>query len=150
MIRNIKKSNLILGLLVITFFTISISFVSDIQTPSLTIPTRPTIIEIEEHLDTPITHGGWPLGCADCHYQPIDAECTDCHTPDYWLGDDDSTYMAHHDLAYPGFIDCYSSSCHDPDPNDVRYVNTTLVEDDDWMGFCKNCHDEMTHNWPKP
>ena len=149
MIRNIKKSNLILELLVIAFFAVSITLVLDIQT--LTIPTQPTIIEIEGHLDTPISHGGdeWPLGCAECHYQPIDDECTDCHIPDYWIGDDDSTYFAHHDLAYSGFMDCWSSSCHNPNANDVRYVNTTLVKDGDWHEFCDNCHADSTHDWPK-
>lgn len=150
MVRNIKKSNLILGLLVIVFFAVSLSFVLDVQMPSLTIPTQPTIIEIEEHLDIPITHGAWPLGCADCHKQPIVGECTDCHIPDYWLGDDDSIYFAHHDLAWTGFTNCWSSDCHDPEPNDIRYVNTDLIEGDDWMGFCDNCHTFLTHKWPKP
>ncbi len=150
MIMYIKKSNLILGFLVIAFFAVSLFLVLDIQTPSHTKPTPITIIEIEGHRDTPIHHGGWPLGCADCHYQPIDGECTDCHIPDYWLGDDNSIYFAHHDLAYSGFMDCWSSSCHDPDPNDVRYVDTDLVEGNNWHEFCDNCHADRTHGWPKP
>ncbi|UCD13406.1 MAG: hypothetical protein JSW60_07575 [Thermoplasmatales archaeon] len=147
-----KKSNLILGLLAIAFFIISLSLVLDIQTPSPTIPTPPTIIEIEEHRNASITHGGdeWPLGCVDCHYQPIDGECTDCHIPDYWLGDDDATYFAHHDLSYSGFMDCWSPDCHNPEPNDVRYVDTDLVEGDNWHEYCDTCHDDSTHDWPTP
>jgi len=153
MIRNIKKSNLILGLLVIAFFAVSLSFVLDIQTPSPTIPTQPTIVEIEEShsFDTPITHGGLPSGCDDCHTQPVDMECTECHTPDYWVGDKDLTYFPHHSLDYSGFNNCWSNSCHAPNLNDVRYVNMDLVKDGNWMGFCDNCHASgMTHNWPKP
>ena len=151
MTRNIKKTNLILGLLVIAFFTVSLFLALDIQAPSRTIPERPTIVEIEEHLGVAITHGGaeWPLACGECHTQPVYGECRDCHAPDYWIGDDDATYFAHHDPSYTGFMDCWSSDCHDPDPNDVRYVKTDLVEGDDWEAwhlFCDKCHDEGTHN----
>lgn len=152
MTRNIKKTNLILGLLVIAFFAVSLSFVLDIHTTTV-ISTRPSIEIIEEsHGNTLITHGeeDLSLGCAECHFQPIYGECVDCHIPDYWLGDDDSTYFAHHDLSYSGFMDCWSSSCHNPDPNDVRYVKVDLVEGDDWMEFCEDCHEVMTHHWPKP
>ena len=150
--RKVKKTNLILGLLVIAFFAISLSFISDIQIPPTSKSKQLIIekIEVGHNSNIKITHGAWPLGCADCHTQPIVGECIDCHVPDYWVGDDDSTYFAHHDLGYSGFMDCWSSSCHDPDPNDVRYVDTDLIEDDDWMAFCDNCHDIMTHYWPKP
>jgi len=145
MIRTIKKSNLILALLVIAFFAVSLSLLFDVQT--IIIPEEPTIIEIKEHFENPISHGGdeWPLECAECHTQPIDGECIDCHIPDYWLGEDNATYFAHHDLAYSGFMDCWSSSCHDPEPNDVRYVKTDLVEDGDWHKFCDECHEDRNH-----
>lgn len=151
MTRNIKKTNIILGLLVIAFFAVSITFILDLNTITV-ISTRPTIQIIEEgHGDTPITHGEEVslLGCTECHFEPIFGECVDCHIPDVWLGDDDSTYFAHHDLAYTGFMDCWSSSCHDPDPNDVRYIKVDLIIDDDWMLYCEDCHN-FTHQWPKP
>ncbi|KYK30500.1 MAG: hypothetical protein AYK22_03675 [Thermoplasmatales archaeon SG8-52-3] len=142
--KKIKKSSLILKLLVIAFFAVSISYALDIS--PYTISPQPPI-EIEEHTDVPITHGGdqWPYSCTKCHYEPLYGECTDCHTPDYWIGDDDGTYMAHHDLSYTGFIDCWSVDCHNPDPNDVRFVETDLVEGDDWHEFCDNCHDGGDH-----
>lgn len=149
MIRNIKKSNLILRLLVIAFFAVSISYFLDV-TPSIS-PQPP--IEIEGHLDVPIAHGGdqWPYNCAGCHYEPVIGECTDCHTPDYWVGDNNATYNAHHDLSYTGFVDCWSEDCHDPDPNDVRFVKTDLVIGNDaeaWHIFCNRCHDGGTHELP--
>ena len=33
-------------------------------------------------------------------------------------------------------------------PNDVRYVTTDLVQDDDWHLFCDECHDDSTHTPP--
>ena len=148
--RKMKKSNLVLSLLFISFIIVSSSLIFDIESPSDKPPSE--IIEIDEHKDNVISHAGgdWELQCADCHYKSIDGECTDCHTPDYWLGDDDGTYFAHHDLSYSGFMDCWSSDCHDPEPNDVRYVKTDLVEGDDWHTYCDECHDGRNHQWPKP
>lgn len=148
--KKIRKSSFILCLLFIFFFAVSISLLFETQTSPHSKPSD--IIEIENHRDNLISHGGTSIevGCADCHYQPIDGECTDCHSPDHWLGDDNSIYFAHHDLAYSGFMDCWSSSCHDPEPNDVRYVKVDLVEGDDWHGYCDGCHDGRTHQWPKP
>ena len=148
MIRKIKKTNLTLGLLIIAFFIVTLSLALEIQTSSTIIPEPPTIIDIEGHSDTVITHGGdqWPLGCEKCHFEPIYGECTECHIPDYWVGEDDATYHAHHDLSYTGFMDCWSSECHDPDPNDVRYVKTDLIKDNDWHEFCDNCHADGTHS----
>jgi len=148
--KNIKKSNLILNLLVIAFFTVSISYIIDLNSNGIT-PQPP--IEIEEHLDVPITHGDdlWPYSCSKCHYEPVMGECTDCHIPDYWIGENNSTYHAHHDLSYTGFMDCWSADCHDPDPNDVRFVKTDLVEGDDedaWHEFCDTCHGGGDHNSP--
>lgn len=147
MIRNIKKSNLILGLLVIAFFTVSLSLVLDIQTSTPAVPTQPTIIEIQEHRNVPITHGGdqWPYNCSTCHTEPVYGECTDpsCHPSlDYWVGDNDATYFAHHDSSYTGFTDCVSIDCHGhyPNPNDVRYVETGLVKNNDWHTYCNGCH----------
>jgi hypothetical protein len=147
--KKIRKSSLILSLLFIFFLAISLSLIFEIQTVPHKTPSE--IIEIENHRDNLISHGGgdWELKCADCHYQPIDGVCTDCHTPDYWLGVDDGTYFAHHDLSYSGFMDCWSSDCHDPDPNDVRYVITDLVEGDDWHGYCDECHDGRSHTLPE-
>ncbi len=155
MIKNLKKSDLILGLLVIAFFIVSLSLIFTIQTSAPSIPNGPIIIEIEEHSDILITHGSelYPLGCAECHFEPVYGECTDCHIPDYWVGVNNATYNAHHDLSYTGFIDCWSSSCHNPDPNDVRYVDTDLVDGDTmeaWHTFCDDCHPDSTHLWPKP
>lgn len=143
--RKIRKSSLILRLLVIAFFAVSLSYALDI-TPYNISPRPP--IEIEEHIDVPITHGGdqWPYSCTKCHYEPVYGECSDCHIPDYWIGEDDNTYMAHHDLSYTGFMDCWSSECHDPDPNDVRFVKTDLVEGDDWHLFCDRCHEGGDHD----
>jgi hypothetical protein len=150
MVGKIKKSNLILGLLFISFLIVSLSLILEISTPVEIEPEPPIIIEIKEHENAQITHGGdeWPLGCADCHYTPIDGECTDCHIPDYWLGDDDGTYFAHHDLSYTGFMDCWSSDCHNPNPNDTRYVVIDLVQDDDWHLYCDECHDDSNHTEP--
>ena len=156
MIRKIKKTNFILSLLVIAFFIVSLSLILEMQIPSEIIPDQPTIIEIEEHIDVQISHGGdqWPLGCAECHFEPVYGECVDCHVPDYWVGDDDSVYFAHHDLAYTGFKDCWSSKpCHAPDPEDVRYVEGDLVVDDDWHSYCggdTGCHQEFLHRQPEP
>ena len=151
MVQKIKKTNLILGLLVIAFFIVSLSITFEIQTPSIFKSEQPTIIVIEEHRDTPISHGGdqWPLGCAECHFEPVYGECIDCHVPDFWVGDDDSVYFAHHDQGYTGFVDCWSSSpCHDQDPEDVRYVKGDLVEGDDWHAYCKECHNDFLHRQP--
>lgn len=150
MIKKIKKTNFILSLLVIAFVIVSISLILDIQT-ALDNTSKPTIIKIEEHIDVQISHGGdqWPLGCAECHFEPVYGECVDCHVPDFWVGDDDSVYFAHHDLSYTGFMDCWSSECHDPDPDDVRYVKGDLVEDDDWHAFCDNCHSDFLHRLPE-
>ena len=155
MIINVKKYNMILGLLVIAFFIVSLSLTYNIQSYVPTIPDGPIIIEIEEHSDILITHGSgqWPLGCAECHFKPVYGECTDCHIPDFWVGENNATYNAHHDLSYGGFRDCWSTECHNPDPNDVRYVDTDLVDGDTmeaWHLFCSGCHDDRTHYWPKP
>lgn len=149
MIRKIKKTNIILSLLVIAFIIVSLSLILEMQS-TLEDTSKPTIIEIEEHIDTQISHGGeqWELGCAECHFEPVYGECVDCHVPDFWVGDDNSVYFAHHDLSYTGFMDCWSSQCHDPDPEDVRYVNGDLVEGDDWHGFCDNCHTNFLHRDP--
>ncbi len=151
MIRKIKKTNLILSLLVIAFFIVTLSIILELQIPTGIIPDQPNIIKIEEHMDTPISHGGdqWPLGCAECHFEPVYGECVDCHIPDFWVGADDSVYFAHHDLSYTGFMDCWSSECHDPDPEDVRFVKGDLVEGDDWHAFCDNCHDVFLHRQPE-
>ena len=147
MMWKIKKTNLTLGLLVIAFFIVTLSLVLEIQTSAPVESEPPTVTEIEEHRDILITHGGddWPLGCSECHFEPIYGECTECHVPDYWVGEDDSTYHAHHDLSYTGFMDCKSSECHDPDPNDVRFVKTDLVVDNDWHDFCDKCHANGAH-----
>ena len=143
--REIRKSNLILRLLVIAFFAVSLSYAIDI-TPNNISQLPP--IEIEGHLDVPIAHGGdqWPYSCTKCHYEPVYGECSDCHIPDYWIGEDNATYMAHHDLSYTGFMDCWSSDCHNPDPNDVRFVKTDLVIGDDWHEFCDRCHEGGDHD----
>ena len=148
MIRIIKKTDLILGLLVVAFFIVTASLFLEMQTTSILTPDQPTIIEIEGHRETIISHGGgsqWPLGCAECHFEPVIGDCIDCHAPDYWIGGDNSVYFAHHDLSYTGFMDCWSSECHDPDPLDVRYVKGDLVEGDDWHAFCDDCHEEYLH-----
>jgi hypothetical protein len=157
MMRNTKKLNLILGLLLIAFFVISASLIFDML-PVTTKP-KPPIIKIEGHRDAPITHGqpGEAVGCADCHYAAVYGECTDsvCHpSPDYMIGDNNTIYFAHHDLSYSGFMDCWSSDCHDPgtveDPLDVRYVKGDLVEGDTWQEwhlYCETCHPNV-HSTP--
>ena len=149
MIQKIKKTNFILSLLVIAFIIVSFSLIMEMQA-TLEETSKPTIIEIDEHIDTQISHGGdqWPLGCAECHFEPIYGECVDCHVPDFWVGDDDSVYFAHHDLSYTGFMDCWSTDCHNPDPNDVRYVTGDLIIDGDWHGFCDDCHKDFLHRQP--
>jgi len=151
MIRKIKKTNFILSLLVIAFFIVSLSLILEMQIPSKIIPDQPTIIEIEEHIDVQISHGGdqWPLGCAECHFEPVYGECEDCHIPDFWVGEDDSIYHAHHDPAYTGFSDCWDVNCHNADPEDVRYVKGDLVVDDDWHGYCDDCHEIYLHGQPE-
>lgn len=155
MIRNIKKSNMILVLLFTAFFIVSLSLTINIQTSAPAIPNEPIIIEIKEHSDILITHGSgqWPLGCAKCHFGPVYGECTDCHIPDIWIGAYNNTYNAHHDLSYTGFKDCWSSDCHNPDPNDTRYINASLVKDDTyqaWHAFCyEKCHNTSTPHSPK-
>ena len=150
MIKNIKKTNLVLSLLFIAFFIVTLSLSQEIQNTSFNKPEKPTIIDIEDHGGTSISHGAeqWALACNECHFESVFGECTDCHIPDFWLGDDDATYFAHHDLSYTGFMDCWSSDCHDPDPFDVRYVKTDLVEDGDWHTFCDKCHSDSDHIWP--
>jgi len=57
--------------------------------------------------------------------------------------------MAHHDLSYTGFMDCWSSDCHNPDPNDVRFVTTDLVDGDNataWHNYCNECHSGGDHD----
>jgi len=153
MIRDTKKSSFILGLLIIAFFAVSLSLVIDMS--SITVPPKPPVDVIEGHRDVFVTHGTSvgvdSLGCADCHYGPVHGDCTDdvCHpSPDYWLGDNNSIYFSHHDLAYSGSeLDCWSSECHDPgtdeDPYDIRYVKEDLVGGDtwqDWHVYCETCH----------
>ena len=153
MVPKIEKTNLILTLLVIAFFIVSISLIFDLEAHSINTSKEPKIIEIEEHQDTKISHGGdqWPLGCAECHTEPVYGDCSvpECHpSPDYMVGDDDSIYFPHHDPGYPDFKDCWSSDCHDPDPEDVRYVKGDLVDGDSWQAwhdFCTNCHSEFLH-----
>ncbi|KYK32079.1 MAG: hypothetical protein AYK22_00535 [Thermoplasmatales archaeon SG8-52-3] len=140
--KIIRISSLILRSLVIAFFAVSIFYAIDINPD--TISPQP-LIEIEKYTNVPKTHGDdQSYNCSKCHYEPLYAECTDCHIPDYWIGDDDGTYMAHHDLSYNGFIDCWSVDCHNPpNPNDIRFVKTNLLDGGDWQEFCyTKCHNE--------
>ena len=135
------------------FFIVSISLILEMQPTSIFTPDQPTIIIIEEHRETPISHAGdyGPYSCEKCHFEPVSGECVDCHVPDYWIGDDNSIYFAHHDLAYTGFMDCWDSNCHNPDPEYVRYVTVDIVEGNDkdaWHIFCEICHD-TTHDPPE-
>lgn len=149
MVRKIEKTNIILVLLVIAFFSIVISLILDLEAHSIT-PNKPIIIEIEEHQDTKISHGGdqWPLNCEQCHTEPVYGDCSlpECHpSPDYMVGDDDSIYFAHHDPGYPDFKDCGDQECHDTVSDDIRYVKGDLITDGDWHTYCENCHENYLH-----
>ncbi len=100
---------------------------------------------VQKHLGVSIVHAD-PLdptsGCAECHTEPIDADCTDCHSaPPTMI---DSVSFPHHDPAPGGPPDsCQLSACHDGTQNDVRFVR----ELDANHSFCGSCHD-MEHSEP--
>lgn len=141
-----EKSGIIRGIFILMAAAIVLAFVmNSIMISTVTPPPfEPTVVDIEGHEGKMIFHAS-PLqnsGCADCHTQPIIANCTDCH-PSPPTTIPDAIAFPHHDPAPGGpFDDCDSSVCHDAS-SDIRYV---VVLDANHT-YCGICH-IYTHSQP--
>lgn len=107
-------------------------------------PRKPIVIK--EHEGILIAHGQLidpTSGCAKCHSEPIVASCTDCH-PSPPTTVKSNIAFPHHDTDPGGPPDnCQSSSCHDGNANDARYVKVLEAT----HSYCQTCH-TLTHSPP--
>ncbi len=160
---KIKKSNMILGILLMSFALVLASFVFEFGNTALFSETpSPSTLVIREHNNQPIQHAtfGADLGCANCHLDAIDNDtlCIDlCHydggmalEPPIILDlglPGGNVSIPHHNqtwIGLGGWSSCLSRTCHEDtsQPDDARYV----VRHEADHVFCNGgCHDLIGH-----
>ena len=171
---RIRKSDAILGILVVAFMVVSVSFVFGAENPLLLSldATEPSVIEIKEtHGNKPISHGAPGVGCADCHldilseYKIMDGGpnhnrtwCTVlCHYDGgmamelpIMFGNattpSGNVTMPHHleDDVRLGFNSCLSSRCHE-DPANPDDMRYAILPLEEGHDLCVFCH-AFTHS----
>jgi hypothetical protein len=158
---NIKKSDLILGVLIIVFFIVLVTFIFDTSLHEsfiigLDVP-QSSIIDIKDHEMERISHFAGSKTCSVCHSDQInnDTICTlichkvggiaSGHIPiQTWIGNGSSgtILFQHHPNGTIPF-GCLSAECHeDPvEPDDARYALMQNANHE----YCDICHDFGGH-----
>jgi hypothetical protein len=162
--QKVRKSNVMLGILIAVFAVLSVSFVIEFAGPSLMSLTTsdPTIMEIRDHESAPISHFASNRTCATCHSDAINNEsiCKDlCHkaggmaasklalTSFTGVNSSGTVNLTHHKDG-PGAwaLGCLYSGCHE-DPvqtDDARYAQA--VGEPTKHEYCDNCHLNFFHD----
>ena len=160
---QVSKSNAILGILVTVFLVLSVSFVIEFAGPSLISLTTsgPSILEIREHENEPMSHFASTRSCSTCHSDAInnDSICKDlCHkvggigfphlaNTTYAGVNDSGTINLTHHRDGPGAwaLGCLYAGCHeDPaEQDDARFARQLGPSD---HALCMVCHTVIKHD----
>ena len=145
---RIRKSDAILGILVVAFMVVSVSFVFGFDSPLLLSldTTEPSIIEIKEtHGNKPISHGAPGVGCADCHLDVLSEYKIMDNTSQYyertWC-----TVLCHYDGGMAMELPLVFGNATSPGGNVTMPHH---LEDDVRPGFnsclSSSCHEDPDH-----